>query len=226
MRRTELKSGGALQRRTEMPRGAEPKRTAYLNGGTPTAKRSKAKPPTAPPAVIAAAKERSLGFCEVGLLCLGSAPATETAHRRGKGTGGVGKRNVTSNVVSNLLRSCSKDHRRIDNAEVADAERLGLKLRHTVAHPREMPVHHYRLGWVLLDDAGGWRLAPPVSYERPDGLLPVVGVSVWDLMTQGGKFVEAMERFGHINCPGWSTPREGVFTCGCGSEPFALQVIA
>jgi hypothetical protein len=209
-----------------MPRGNGPKRQPFKAAfpAPRKAKRSGAK--GFPRAAANLMKARSGDLCEIGLLCMGHAQATESAHRLAKQAGGVGPKNTWSSKAANGLRACSDDHRLVDGANEGEAFRLGYKIRHGVARPVEVPVLHIEFGWVLLDDAGGWRPAPAVSYERPDGLLPVVGVSKWDLMVPTGAFLDAMERYGHINCPGWSPPREGVFTCGCGAEVFALDVIA
>lgn len=164
------------------------------------------------------------GRCEVGRMCGGLALAQATAHRLGRQSGGVGKKNTTKNVASNLLRACNDCHDWMDKREVRKAQRLGLKVRDGVALPSEIPVWHVRFRWVLLDDEGGWRTAPPASYAN--GLIPVVACSKWELIQQNGVFIDAMERFGHLQCPGWSPPREGLFTCGCGSSPFYLEQVA
>lgn len=196
-------------------------------GFKPTANPPKkaSRPKTASKSVVDLVKARSGGLCEIGLLCFGSSPATERAHRMGKGSGGVGKSNPVANGAANLVDGCHDCHVRIDNAEVADAERLGLKLRHGVARPCEMPVHHYRLGWVLLDDDGGYRAAPAASYAG-GALIPVIACTAWELINQDGAFIEAMQRFGHHDCPGWPAPRVGLFQCGCGSQPFYLEEVA
>ncbi|MFB4280797.1 hypothetical protein ACBJ59_36295 [Nonomuraea sp. MTCD27] len=164
------------------------------------------------------------GLCEVGQKCGGFAAAEETAHRLGRQSGGVGKKNTTKNVASNLLRACTVCHDWMDKREVRRAERLGLKVRDGVALPSEIPVLHTRFEWVLLDDAGDFRAAPAASYVA--GLIPVVGCTPWELIQQNGAFSEAMERYKHTQCPGWPAPLEGLFTCGCGSSPFVVQVVA
>ncbi|MEV6035969.1 hypothetical protein AB0L65_32770 [Nonomuraea sp. NPDC052116] len=219
-----MKAGGPLKRYTELKAKTPMNRGKGFTKTTNTPK-PKSNPKTAPKPVVDLVKARSGGMCEIGLLCLGAAPATQRAHRMGKGSGGVGKGNTVSNRAANLLDACSEDHYRIDNAEVADAERLGLKVRRGVALPSEVPVFHFRYGWVLLDDEGGLRAAPPMAC-RPGDLLPVVACTTWELIQQSGAFAEAMDRFGHIQCPGWSAPLEGLFTCGCGSSPFVVLVVA
>ncbi|MFI7114023.1 hypothetical protein ACIBK9_47435 [Nonomuraea sp. NPDC050227] len=219
-----MKPGGPLKRYTELKAKSPMKRGKGFKAAGEAIKR-KAGPQTAPKAVIDIVKERSDGACEIGLKCFGCAPATETPHRRGKGSGGVGRKNSTSNVASNLLRGCAACHDLIDDVAPADAARIGLKVLHGVAHPYEIPVRHWRFGWVLLDNEGGYRPAP-IEACTPGDLLPVIAVDVWDLIQQNGAFIEAMERFGHLQCPGWSTPRVGLFTCGCGSTPFYLEEVA
>lgn len=191
-------------------------------------KRTGAKKPARPKGVPAAAKRvllaRSVGVCEVGLACGGTGEAQDPAHREGKKTGGTSK--PWSNSPATLLASCRPCHRLIDGIEVRGAEFLGLKIREGVARPWEIPVRHARFGWVLLDDQGGYRPAPEGSYAPGRRPTPVVACTTWDLITQGGAFIEAMERYGHIQCPGWPAPLEGLFTCGCGSAPFHLERVA
>lgn len=191
-------------------------------------KRTGAKKPARPKSVPAAVKrillKRSGGACEVGLVCGGRAEGMDPAHREGKGTGGTDK--AWSNLASNLLWACRACHDLIDNKQPARAEKLGLKVRAGVARPWEIPVLHERFRWVLLHSNGGVRVAPTGTH--PDGKrpIPVVAVTAWELIQQNGTFGEAMERYGHIQCPGWSAPREGLFTCGCGSIPFYLEQVA
>lgn len=165
------------------------------------------------------------GRCEVGQTCAGFALAEETAHRLGRQAGGVGKKNTTKNVASNLLRACARCHDWMDKKEVRKAESLGFKVRDGVARPSEIPVEHVRFEWVLLDDAGSYRPAPAAACI-PGELIPVVACTTWELIQQNGAFAEAMDRFGHRQCPGWSAPLEGLFTCGCGSSPFYIEQVA
>lgn len=226
-----MKNSPMPARKKPMPRGEGPKRKTSMSPGgkaleRATAKKRKSPPKTAPKPVIDVVKDRSLGLCEIGLVCLGNAPGTETAHRRGKGSGGVGRKNITSNVASNLLRGCHEDAWHIDNAEVADAERLGLKLRHTRAHPHEMPVHHYQFGWVLLDNEGGHRPAPHASWDRSRGgeVLPVIALTEVHMWVDWDPFNEAIRRFGHQDC-GLHEPHgcEGAYVCPCGAEVFVIE---
>lgn len=190
-------------------------------------KRSRPKNHSRAVAVPAGAKavirKRSGGLCEVGLVCGGVAAGVDPAHREGKGSGGTGK--AWSNLPSNLAWSCRGDHDLIDNKSPSGAERLGLKIRAGVARPWEVPVKHARFGWVLLDDEGGHRPAAAGSYAPGRRPTPVVAVDVWELIEQNGAFTEAMERYGHLQCPGWSAPRVGLFTCGCGASPFYLEEV-
>lgn len=188
--------------------------------------RKQPKKTAKPKAVPAGAKRilvaRSGGSCEVGLACGGAGQAQDPAHREGKKAGGTSK--PWSNSPATLLAACRRCHRLIDDVEVRGAELLGLKMREGVARPWEIPVKHARLGWVLLDDQGGHRPAPEGSYAPGRRPTPVVVCTPWELIQQSGAFAEAMERYGHIQCPGWSAPREGLFSCGCGSSPFVLAV--
>jgi hypothetical protein len=169
-------------------------------------------------------RQRSGGLCEVGLQCGGRALGVDPAHREGKGSGGTDK--AWSNLASNLLWACRDCHDFIDQKQPARAERLGLKVRAGVARPWEIPVLHKRYRWVLLDNNGGHRLAPEDSHPDGKRILPVVAVGAWDLIKQDGPFIEAMQRYKHLQCPGWSPPREGPFVCGCGSTPFYLEQVA
>lgn len=169
-------------------------------------------------------RRRSSDLCEVGLECGGTAAGVDPAHREGKGSGGTDK--WWSNLASNLLWSCRRCHDFIDQKQPARAERLGLKVRAGVARPWEIPVLHKQFGWVLLDHNGDRSPAPAASH--PDGRrpVPVVAVTVWDLIKAEGAFVEAMERFKHHQCPRWPQPREGLYQCSCGSVPFYLEQVA
>ncbi|MFG1683576.1 HNH endonuclease [Nonomuraea sp. NPDC049269] len=189
-------------------------------------KRSGAKKLSRPKSVPSAVKrillKRSGGACEVGLVCGGRAEGTDPAHREGKGTGGTDK--AWSNLASNLLWACRACHDLIDNKQPARAEKLGLKVRAGVARPWEIPVLHERFRWVLLHSNGGVRVAPAGTH--PDGKrpIPVVACAMWDLINGRGALVEAVKRFGHADCPPRSAPREGLFTCSCGSSPFVVEV--
>lgn len=178
------------------------------------------KPKGVPEAAKAIIRRRANGLCEVGIVCRGAARGVDPAHREAKGTGGTGK--DWSNLPSNLQWACRTDHDWIDRKQPAKAELFGYKVRSGVARPWEIPVKHARLGWVLLDDDGGHRSAPEGSHADGRRPTPVVACTAWELIQQSGAFAEAMQRYGHIDCPGWSAPRIGPFTCGCGSTPFLV----
>ncbi|MFI7642431.1 HNH endonuclease [Nonomuraea sp. NPDC049400] len=215
-------------RKKRLHPGQPPKRTTPLKSSGKKLEAMVSLKPSRPKAVPKAVKEllkaRSGGLCEVGLVCGGKALGVDPAHREGKKSGGTSK--AWSNLASNLLWSCRDCHDFIDQKQPKAAEKLGLKVREGVARPWEIPVLHKRLGWVLLDHEGGYRPAPAASH--PDGKrpIPVVAVTVWELIQQNGPFAEVMERYKHLQCPGWSQPLEGLFTCGCGSYPFYLEQVA
>lgn len=178
-------------------------------------KRTAAKKPARPKSVPAAVKRillaRSGGACEIGLACGGTGRAQDPAHREGKKSGGTKK--LWSNSPSCILAACRDCHRLADGLEVRGAENLGVKIRAGVARPWEVPVKHARLGWVLLDDRGGFRPAPEGSHQDGKRPIPVV---------VGAAFVEAVERYGHAQCPVRPDPAKGLFVCSCGSAPFWL----
>ncbi|MFI6296778.1 hypothetical protein ACIBEJ_34675 [Nonomuraea sp. NPDC050790] len=177
-----------------------------------------------PAGVKAIIWRRAGGLCEVGLCCGGSAEATDPAHREGKKQGGTAK--LWSNLASNLLAACRADHRLIDGLDVRGAENLGLKVREGVARPWEIPVKHARLGWVLLDDAGGSRPAPPAAYADGKRPTPVVTVAPWSLIAGSPGLDEAMARYGHGSCRGWPGVHDGLLVCSCGSTPFLVDEVA
>lgn len=179
-------------------------------------KRSQAKKPARPQGVPAGVKRillaRSGGVCEIGLACGGTGAAQDSAHREGKKAGGT--RKPWSNSPATLLAGCRRCHRLIDAVEVRGAEFLGLKVREGVARPWEVPVKHARLGWVLLDDEGGFRPAPAGSHQ--DGKRPIPVVAAAGLG-------EAVARYGHASCPPGGA-QAGPYVCGCGDVPFWLEV--
>lgn len=221
-----MKRGAPLQRKTPLrsagfaarPRGSDVRRVAD--------RARDGRPPRIPADVVRLIRDRSQGLCEIGLICGGMAAATESAHRMGKGIGGVGPKNFSSNVASDLLRGCHRDHALIDGAKVSDARAMGWKVRHGVALPREVPVYHARLGWVLLDDAGGWLPAPGSSIHSA-GPVPVVQLPLVDLSGEGVPLalIDALDRFGHLDCGGWSYTSGEALHCACGGQLFiALEV--
>jgi hypothetical protein len=224
-----LKPGGQIERRTrlravkEVPPGI-PGQKETPNRPKPAKKPAGPKSP--PKKVVDLVKARSGGFCEIGLRCLGEAPATERAHRMGKGIGGAGsKGRKTSDAPADLLDACRADHDLLDRVAVAESYLHGYKVRHGAARPSEVPVQHFRLGWVLLDDAGGWRPAPKIACT-PGALLPVVTCGPWDSLTGGGAIREALDRFGHTSCTGLAGVRGGLLLCGCGSLVAAVVEVA
>ncbi len=199
-----------LKAKKPMNRGKGPKQS----GGKPKPSR----PKTAAKPVVDLVKERSGGWCEIGLKCRGMAPATERAHRMGKGSGGVGKKNLVSNEAANLLDACHDCHVLIDKDDVAGAERMGLKLRHGKSRPDEMPVHlHNHNGWVLLDNNGNVRRAPEAACT-PGDLLPVIRLLNRAVVN------EAAARRGHGECGGWTYAQDAATTCWCGTALFVLEI--
>lgn len=223
MKRSRLKPGKHLQRKTEMSRG---KSFAASAGALATkAKKKASRPkPAAPKSVIDLIKDRSVA-CEIGLICLGRAEGVQSAHRRGKGSGGVGKKNTTSNTASGLLRACADCHDLVDRRDIPGAQRLGLKLKHTPTHPYEMPVAHWELGWVLLDDEGGWSPAPEAAIHET-GPLPVVLVSEDFSIEDDNRVEEAVRRFGHGDCVSYDLTFGQPVECSCGSSLFVVAVRA
>lgn len=173
------------------------------------------KPKGVPAAVKRILLVRSGGACEIGLACGGTGPAQDPAHREGKKAGGT--RKAWANSPATLLAGCRRCHRLIDGVEARGAENLGLKIRAGVARPWEIPVLHACFGWVLLDDRGGHRPAPEDSYGPGRKPTPVIACTAWEFINRSGAFAEALERFGHHDCPGRSAPSPGPFVCGCGS---------
>jgi hypothetical protein len=218
-RRTPLQQASRLQAGKAIARSAE---------------RKASRPKTPPKRVVDLVRQRSGGMCEIGLLCMGAALATERAHRMGKGMGGAGsKGRKVSDAPSDLLDACRRDHDLIDRASVAESYAHGYKIRHGVVLPREVPVLHFACGWVLLDDQGGGRPAPEAAWDRKrtGHLLPVVAVGwSWDaedrrLYVDEGPVLEAMQRFGHLGCGQWSWSAGGPLECACGAVPFVVEVV-
>lgn len=133
-------------------------RGAGLKQGAP--KKTKRVRRTGPPTVVMALLAlRSGGMCELGIVCLGTAPATDPSHRIAKGMGGT--RDPRSNTASNNLHSCRNCHNVVE-ADPAAAYANGWKIRRGVADPTDVPVLHWVHGWVRLDEAGGW--SPALEY--------------------------------------------------------------
>ncbi|MEU8151701.1 hypothetical protein [Nonomuraea sp. NPDC048901] len=213
-RKTPLKTCKAI------PPGKGLKRTAN------PPERKASRPKTASKGIVDLVKARSGGLCEIGIVCLGQAPATERAHRLGKGMGGPGsKGRKASSMPSVLLDACRRDHDLIDRAAVAESYVHGYKVRHGAARPSEVPVLHFRLGWVLLGDDGSHRPAPEAACV-PGVLLPVVVCGPWDLLTGGGAVAEVLDRFGHAACHGLAGARDGLLACGCGVVVCVVEEMA
>lgn len=228
-RKKRLKAGKQIERKTrlkavkEIPPGLPGQKEM---GNPPKPKQKPPRPKSPSKSVVDLVKARSGGFCEVGLLCFGEAPATQRAHRMGKGMGGPGsKGRKTSDAPADLLDACRADHDLLDRVAVAESYLHGYKIRHGVAKPVEVPVQHFRHGWVLLDDQGGWRPAPQMACT-PGSLLPVVTVGAWDTLTGGGAVAEALARFGHTSCAGLAGVRDWLLLCGCGAVVCAVDEVA
>ncbi|MGI5274677.1 HNH endonuclease [Nonomuraea sp. CA-218870] len=221
-RRAPLKQGKPPERRTPLKQGQPPARQSPIqqrkpltpgkSAGQPNPPaRKSSRPKPVPAEVKDLLKARSSGVCEVGLTCGGFAAGTDPAHREGKKAGGT--RKPWSNTASNLLWSCRPCHDLIDQKQPANAEKLGLKVREGVARPWEVPGLHAHLGWVLLDDRGGYRPAPAGSHQNGKRPVPVVPVAALD---------EAAARYGHGSCPPGGV-QAGPYVCGCGDIPFWLE---
>lgn len=157
-----MKRGEPLKRLTRLTVKKPMSRGKGLKAAGSELKRAAAKKPkrarrTGPPAaVMALLAQRSGGWCELGIVCLGNAQATDPSHRIAKGMGGT--RDPRSNTAANNLAACRQCH---DLAERSPAESYanGWKIRRGAANPADVPVRHWVHGWVYLDEAGGWRSA-------------------------------------------------------------------
>jgi 5-methylcytosine-specific restriction protein A len=158
--KTGLKQGKPLERKTPMPRGNGLKTGGKALERATASKPKRAKRTGPSKAVMAILAERSGGMCELGIVCLGNAPATDPSHRIAKGMGGT--KDPRSNTASNNLHACRACHNIVE-ADPKGAYARGWKIRHGQADPRMVPVWHWVHGWVLLDDAGGWTRAEVTS---------------------------------------------------------------
>lgn len=160
LRRTsELKPGKPLQRKTWMPRGKGFTRaigeTAQTVRKVAEKATGKAKRRTGPPAkVMRLLRERSGGLCELGIVCLGRAAATDPSHRMAKGMGGT--KDPRSNTAANNLHSCRKCHDVVER-DPAAAYANGWKIRRGIADPQDIPVRHWVHGWVYPGEDGSAR---------------------------------------------------------------------
>ena len=155
MKRTPLERKTPLVAKKPMSRGKG------LQPGGGGLKRTVAKPKrtrrTGPPStVMALLAKRSGGWCELGIVCLGNAPAVDPSHRIAKGMGGT--RDPRSNTAANNLAACRACHDLVERSP-AESYANGWKIRRGAANPAEVPVRHWVHGWVYLDEAGGWRSA-------------------------------------------------------------------
>ncbi|MDH2424844.1 hypothetical protein [Sphaerisporangium sp. TRM90804] len=143
--KTGLKPGKPLQRKTRMSSGG-----GVMERATATPKRSRRTGPSRK--VMSILAIRSGGMCEIGVICLGNARATDPSHRMAKGMGGT--KDPHSNTPSNNLHACRLCHNAVE-ADPKGAYARGWKIRHGIAAPGDVPVWHWVHGWVWLDDKGG-----------------------------------------------------------------------
>lgn len=124
-------------------------------------KRARPKP-AVPPARRAEVATRSDGWCEVALLgCAGR--AYDVQHRITQKSGGRhGEAEVLHNRLSNLLHVCRLCHIEIGRSP-ARAEARGHTVREGVDTSTVSVWTRYAIGPVVLDDGGGWVLAPPAG---------------------------------------------------------------
>ena len=80
-------------------------------------------------------------------------------HRRPRGAGGVGKRSSWVNLPANGVCLCNACHAwaEANRGEALAAGWLVSALG--IQRPTEIPILHARLGYVRLQDDGGWELA-------------------------------------------------------------------
>ncbi|WP_326643039.1 hypothetical protein OG884_06195 [Streptosporangium sp. NBC_01755] len=163
-----MKRGEPLKRLTRLTAKKPMARGKGLKAGGNELKRTTAKPKRArrtgpPPAVMALLAKRSGGWCELGIVCLGNAQATDPSHRIAKGMGGT--KDPRSNTAANNTHACRACHDVVER-DPAAAYANGWKIRRGLADPTDVPVRHWVHGWVRLDVAGGW--SPALEYA-PEG---------------------------------------------------------
>ncbi|MGW4663240.1 hypothetical protein [Streptosporangium sandarakinum] len=146
-----MKRGGPIPRKTPLTAKSTLRRTAP--------KPSQPRRTGPGPDVMALLAARSGGVCELGIVCLGSAPAVDPSHRIAKGMGGT--KDPRSNTAANNIHSCRRCHDLVER-DPAAAYANGWKIRRGAADPTEVPVRLWAHGWVYLDDAGGVR--PALAY--------------------------------------------------------------
>ena len=158
-----MKRGGPLQRITPLTAKKPMGRGQGLKPGKAAAKPKRRR--TGPPAdVMTLLAQRSGGWCELGIVCLGSAPAVDPSHRIAKGMGGT--KDPRSNTAANNMHACRACHDLVERSP-AESYANGWKIRRGQANPTDVPVRHWVHGWVYLDEAGGWRPALDYSPEVP-----------------------------------------------------------
>lgn len=166
-RKTPLASGDQLKsqpipRKTAMPRATPPVDRAR----TPAPPRAQ-RPRTPARRTGATPEVRQLVHARDGGLCVRcGAPASDLDHRRGRGMGGTkGEDSARINGPAWLLTLCGSGntsgcHGRKE-ANRHDAEREGYRIpRNAQGVDAERVPVLTRAGWVLFDNAGGWRRAP------------------------------------------------------------------
>lgn len=158
LRRTPLKPGKPLERRTPLAQ-VSAKKLAAAADLPPELQRKATKSslkstyrPAVPQDVSAALNVRSGGWCELQLRgCLGR--ATDPCHRIGRGGGRKkGAAKTESDRLSNVLHGCRMCHA-WTHARPAESYELGLMLRRG-QNPAMEPVL-YRNEVKYLDDFGG-----------------------------------------------------------------------
>lgn len=153
-------------KRSQMKRGtSQLKRTPFKATSGKAVRKASKRRRTGPPAkVMNLLKARSGGFCEIGMVCLGTAPAVDPSHRIAKGMGGT--KDPRSNTAANNLHACRADHDLVER-DPAAAYANGWKIRRGVMNPDDVPVRHWVHGWILLAEDGSWTSADPGREDLP-----------------------------------------------------------
>lgn len=150
MRRTPLKPGGPLERRTPLRAFVGLVRRSSL--GVKSAPRQKAMRSAVPRDVRVALQARSRGICELGMRDVCAYHATDTSHRVTRGMGGRhGAARRDSDRLSNVMDACRLCHEWVGRFPRA-ARLVGWVLLR-----REDPAQHpvvYRGKPVFLTDDG------------------------------------------------------------------------
>ncbi|KAB8186950.1 hypothetical protein FH608_046530 [Nonomuraea phyllanthi] len=153
-RKTGLKQGKPLQRKTEMPRGAGLKREA-----NPPAKKSsgQAKTNRGLDPLKAQARRRDGDRCvKCGVHLYGGG---NVHHRRNRGLGGSSKANVISNLITLCGTPLTLCHGEVTlKPEKCDAFGNGWRLStNGTSNPATEPVLVEWLGWALPLADGTWQ---------------------------------------------------------------------